>query len=371
MKEFSGLNFGSQDYLNLSTHPEVVDAAIKAIQDYGVHSSGSGILMGNTDISIKLENAISDHLQATDTQLFPTGWGAGFGVVSGLVRPDDHVVLDVFAHSCLQEGAMASTKNVHRFRHLDNDDLRRVLSTIRASDTANAVMVITEGLFSMHADAPDLRTVQDLCHEFDATLVVDVAHDLGSTGPGGTGQIGIQGMVGKIDIVMGSFSKTFASNGGFVATKSRSLRNFIQVFASTTLFTNALSPSQAAAICASLSIVRSPEGERLRQSLASVSNHIHEHLKRHGLTVHGIGGPIAPVSVGNEAAGRLVCSLLPSNGILANLAEYPVVPKNDSRIRLQMMASHTEDDVSRLATTLRSAVDEANEVLQFRPGTVV
>jgi 7-keto-8-aminopelargonate synthetase-like enzyme len=216
-----GVNFASQDYLSLASHPEIKLAATEAIGEYGVHSAGSAAFLGNTKYSIALEQKIGEFLQMEHVVLFPTGWAAGYGVIKGLLRPNDHIVMDGLAHACLQDGAAAATSNVYLHRHLDATSARRWLSRIRARDSENAILVVTEGLFSMDSDTPDLAAFQALCREYQATLMVDVAHDLGCIGDDGRGHIGLQKLLGSIDLVMGSFSKTFASNGGFVACKSR------------------------------------------------------------------------------------------------------------------------------------------------------
>ena len=199
--------------------------------------------------------------------LFPTGWAAGYGVIRGLVRSADHIVMDTLSHACLQEGANAATRNIYQFRHLDTDHCRRWLSQIRAKDTENGILVVTEGLFSMNSDTPDIAALQELCHEWNATLVVDVAHDLGSLGDYGRGHIGEQRMIGKIDLVMGSFSKTFASNGGFVACRNRAIKEYLRFYASPGTFSNALSQAQAAVVLKAFEIVESQEGGRLRAAL--------------------------------------------------------------------------------------------------------
>ncbi|RYE95825.1 MAG: aminotransferase class I/II-fold pyridoxal phosphate-dependent enzyme, partial [Oxalobacteraceae bacterium] len=193
--EFTGLNFGTQDYLALSSDAAIKAVATAVIDEYGVHSAGSSALAGNTKYSLRLEQTISEFLDMKHTTLYPTGWAAGYGVIKGLVRPADHIVMDGLAHACLQEGAYASTPNVHLHGHLNLDSVRRHLRKIRAKDAINGIMVVTESLFSMDSDTPDLRSLQGLCHEFGATLLVDVAHDLGSMGLGGRGLLGEQHML--------------------------------------------------------------------------------------------------------------------------------------------------------------------------------
>src|SRR6202165_1235651 len=278
-----GVNFASQDYLSLSSHPIIKSIAKETIERCGVHSAGSPALVGNTSHSGALERKIADFLNMQEVVLYPTGWAAGFGVIKGLVRSVDHVVMDMLSHSCLQEGAHAATNNIHLFRHLDNEYCRNILTKIRAKDKENGILVVTEALFSMDSDTPDLAGLQALCHEFNDTLVVDVAHDLGCLGDEGRGHIGLQSMLGRIDIVMGSFSKTFASNGGFVACKSRAVKEYLRFYSAPATFSNALSPVQAATILKAFEIVESKEGRAQRSALMANILSLREQLRQAGL----------------------------------------------------------------------------------------
>lgn len=368
--QFAGLNFGTQDYLGLSSDPEIKAVAKAVIDEYGVHSAGSSALAGNTKYSLRLEETISAFLGMEHTVLYPTGWAAGYGVIKGLVRPTDHVVMDGLAHACLQEGAYSATANVHLHGHLNVDSVRRHLRRIRAKDTTNGILVVTEGLFSMDSDTPDLGALQDLCHEYGATLLVDVAHDLGSMGPGGRGFIGEQGMLGQVDIVMGSFSKTFASNGGFVSCNSAAVRQYLKYYGSTATFSNALSPVQAATVTKAFDIVQSERGQQLRSLLMKRIGQLHEALTAEGLKYIGNPSPIVPVLVGDEALARLMSRHLPALEVIANLVEYPAVAKGNARLRLQMMPAHSLENVQALASRLRTAIDLAQvEYVRYRAAT--
>lgn len=356
---FSGLNFGTQDYLALSSDPEIKEVAKAVIDEYGVHSAGSSALAGNTKYSLRLEEMISRHLGVQHTLLYPTGWAAGYGVIKGLVRPGDHVVMDALAHACLQEGANSATGNVHLHGHLNVDAARRHLKRIRDKDAKAAILVVTESLFSMDSDTPDLKALQDLSHEYGATLLVDCAHDLGAMGPGGTGFIGQQGMLGKLDIVMGSFSKTFASNGGFVACRSVAVKQYLKFYGCSATFSNALSPVQAATVTKAFEIVRSDKGQRLRATLMDRIEQLRGALTAEGLRFMGDPSPIVPVRVGDEALARLVSRRLPALEVISNLVEYPAVAKGDARLRVQMMPTHTVEHVRTLAARLRKAIDAA------------
>lgn len=354
-----GVNFGSQDYLGLASHDSIHEAAIRALSDFGPHSAASAILQGNSSLSRRLENALAEHMQTEHVLLFPTGWAAGFGTIVGLVRPNDHVVLDQNSHACLMQGARAATDKHTFFRHNDVADARRKLSKIRAKDADNAILVVTEGIFSMDSDSPDIFALQETCREFNAVLLVDVAHDLGASGPQGTGQLGLQGMLGKVDLVMGAFSKTFSSNGGFLATHSASVRHLVSIYGSSHAFSNALSPIQSGIVKEALRIVCSAEGESLRARSLSNIRQLRAAFEADGLECYGQPSPIVPVGVGDERLAKLTARALEANGLIANMVEYPAVARGRARFRFQVMATHTPEQIDTAARIFRRSLAEA------------
>ncbi len=363
-QEIAGVNFASQDYLTLASHPSIKEAALKAIKDYGVHSAGSGALLGNTTGSLALESEISDFLDGRPTVLYPTGWSAGFASVQGIIRPDDHVVIDVLAHSCLQEGARAATSNIHFHGHLNIRAVERRLQRIRSRDTKNGILVITESLFSMHSDTPDIGALRALCDEYNAQLLVDCAHDFGSIGEVGLGHLGLQNMVDAADIIIGSFSKTFASNGGFVSVKTIEAAEYLKYYSATQTFSNALSPVQAATVLEAFSIVRSNEGKRRRKSLMNNVLYMRREMKKVGLETLGDPSAIIPVRVGAEGLARIASRNLSTLGAIANLVEYPAVPQGGARFRVQVMSEHTSEDIDTLVKLMLQAMKEAD--LEYR-----
>lgn len=358
-RAFTGINFASQDYLSLSSHPRIKEAAKEAIEAFGVHSAGSAALLGNTQRSLDLEQRLSEFLRREHVVLYPTGWSAGFGAVQGLVRPQDHVVMDVLAHSCLQQGALAATRNIHFHGHLNLEGVRRRLRKIRETDARNGILVVTESLFSMHADTPDLAALKKICEEHDAVLLVDVAHDLGCIGEDGLGHLGLQNMLERADVIIGSFSKTFASNGGFVVSGSRAVKEYLKYYSATQTFSNALSPAQAASVVAALDIVRSDEGRQLRRALMDNVLYLRRRLQDARFEVLGDPCAIVPVKVGAEGHARLAAQRLARLEAIANLVEYPAVPRGGARFRLQVMAKHTHGEIDAFVERLRLAVDEA------------
>ncbi len=353
------INFASQDYLGLSNHPAIKQAAMVAIEHYGVHSAGSPALMGNTRLSRKLEARLAAFTGFADVTLFPTGWAAGFGIVRLLAGPGDHIVIDKLAHACLMEGATCSTRNVRVFPHLDNAAAIQAVKEIREGDARCGILVVTESLFSMDSDTPDIGELQSACHQHAATLLVDCAHDLGAMGTTGRGELELQDLVGKVDVLMGSFSKTFASNGGFVATNDPTLKLAIVGSCGPALFSNAMSPIQAAVVHAAIDLVESEEGEYRRAQLLANACQLREGLRSLGLQVIGAPSPIVPFVVGETAFARLLYRSMTARGAVVNLVEFPAVARDAARIRLQVMSDHRPEHIEFFLGIVMDALDEA------------
>lgn len=358
----AGVNFGSQDYLNLASAPQVVGAAHAAAEKWGVHSAGSASLMGLTGLTTELEARVAAFLGLKDATVFPTGWGAGYGVIKTLVTPRDHVVIDLLAHACLQEGARNATGNIHTFPHLSTDAVKRRLARIRRDAPSAGILVVSETVFSMDSDVPDVAALQQICREHGATLLVDVAHDLGAIGETGRGYLEIQGIVGKVDIVMGSFSKTFASNGGFVASNHPALKLALRSGCGPLTFTNSMSPIQAAVVLKCFDIVESAEGAQRRERLMDNILYMREQLETHEFRIPGQPSAIIPVFLGDNATSRLMTRYALENGAVVNLVEYPAVSRNTCRWRVQVMADHTKQHIDKfvqIAVAARANVEKA------------
>lgn len=355
----SGVNLASQDYLSLSAAPEVRAAAIAAVEAEGVHSAGSAALMGITQGSLLLERELADFTGYLDCTVFPIAWAAGYGVITSLVRPHDHVIIDVLAHACLQEGARAATPNVHKVPHLKNQAVEKRLRRLRETSPESGILVVTESLFSMDSDSPQIAELQELCKKYSATLLVDCAHDLGALGATGRGVLEEQGLVGQVDLLMGSFSKVFGSPGGFVCANTPSLKWGLRYSCGPSTFTNAMSPIQAAVVRASLGLIRGDEGAARRERLARNVYRLRSTLTRSGHRVLGRPSAVVPVIVGDVAYARILSKYLLRRGAIVNLVEYPAVSAKSSRLRLQVMADHTPDDIEEFVATLRAAEQDA------------
>jgi len=358
-RRFDGPNYCSQDYLSLASHEAIKEAAISAIRQFGVHSAGSSALLGNTMISRELEAELADFINYEHVLLFPTGWAAGYGVINALVRPDDWVIMDALSHACLQEGAKAATNNVVSVPHLDNAAFERRLARIRASHPHSFILAITETVFSMDSDTPDFQAFLEICRSYGAVSLVDVAHDLGCLGPNGRGQLELQNAIGGPDILIGSFSKTFASNGGFIATRAAATKEYLKMYSCPQTFSNALSPIQVAIVRPALDIVRSSDGDRRRDQLRSNSTYLRSQLAQNGFICLGEPSAIVPVLLGHDEPARILWCNLSNRGIASNLVEFPGVAVNRSRIRMQVQSAHTNAHADYFVKELVAAREDA------------
>lgn len=355
------INYASQDYLGLGTDVRIHEAAKEAIDRFGIHSSGSPVLLGRHELMVMLEEQLCERFQRDRCVLYPTGWAAGFGVVAGLVRPTDTVLMDKLAHNCLQVGAQV-TAHVHRFRHNDVGELEDLLRKARERSASSGVFILIESLYSMDADSPDLPQVLSLARRYDAIVILDVAHDFGAMGEHGLGLLEQVAPSSYPDVIMGSFSKTFASNGGFVMC-SPAVHEYLCYHSPPHIFSNALSPVQAATITQALDIIFSEEGHALRKRLLSNVLSLRKELEHHGIEVGGVPSPIVPAFVGDEALARITSGLLAEKGLLANLVEFPAVARGTARFRFQAMPQHGTDTAHRAAQILAAAVQQAHQAL--------
>ena len=363
-----GINFSSQDYLGLANRQEMKDAARAAIDQFGVHSAGSPALCGRTSITLQLEEKIASILGFESSLIYPTGWAAGFGVVTGLVREADTILIDALCHNCLQEGAKYASKNLRKYNHNDLTHLSELLKEERSNNAQGAIFIITETLFSMDSDSPDLNALILLAISFEAILILDIAHDFGAMGKNGRGLIDSLSVPNWQNhaVVMGSFSKTFASNGGFVACQE-SVRQYLRSYSSSQLFSNAISPIQTSVVVNSLKIVFSSEGDSLRTQLMNNIDALRNSLKHHSLDMAGIPSPIVPVFVGgdknNEAIARLTSKHLIKNQLHANLVEFPSVPRGKARFRFQVMSTHLGEEIKQASLAMSLSRHSAREEL--------
>ena len=354
----SGLDFSARDHLSLATHLAVRQAALAALADAPAEGKH-----GAKGLSQEIEEVLGALLRMPHVTLFPNGWGAAFGAITALVNAEDYVVMDERARAALAQGANAATRSVLRHRHLDTGHVRELLAAIRERDSENGILVVTEGLFGVDADMPDLPLMQHLCREYGATLLVDAAQDLGVLGPNGSGALGEQAMLGKVDIVTGDFAHSFAAQGGFVASGSRAVKRQLQLFAGPYEGSGALASVAAASVLASLRIATDAAGDALRARLLRNSLALRAHLLEGGMRCLGTAPSVLPLWIGSEQVARLAARTLARAHVAVEAVEFPEALPGAARLRLQVTAAHTPQQLRDGARRIAAAVADAAAAL--------
>jgi len=362
---FEGPNFATQDYLGLASHPSTKEVALQVTKEFGIHSGGAALAFGTHPYYLDFQREISDFWGVKSSILYSTGWMAGYGVIKGLIRPWDHIIMDRLAHNCLQEGARAATRNVHITEHLDEQAMVDKLKEIRAKDKENAILVVTESLFSMDSDTPDLALLQRESKKYDAFLLIDMAHDLGGIGKKGLGALENQNITDMSNvIVMGSGSKSLSSNIGFVGCNDEKVIEFMRYFSPPYMFSNVVAPPQCAVALHNLRIIRSEEGERLREKVMNNAIYLRKELTSKGYECIGNPSPIVILLTGDELVSRIVSRLMLNCGVVVNGIEFPIVPKGKARLRLQLQAIHTKEHLDTFVTKFDECYKQANVVVK-------
>jgi 7-keto-8-aminopelargonate synthetase-like enzyme len=358
------LNFSSQDYLGLSQNDEVKNAARIAIDEYGIHTASSPILTGRNKLTEKLEETLAGILGMEQCLLYPTGWGACFGAIAALVTGNDQLILDSLSHNSLQTAAKYSVECAQKFKHNDINHLESLLKKSRSKNPEGAIFVVVESLYSMNSDIPDLANILDLTMKYEAILILDIAHDFGAMGEKGLGILETVRNKNLDNVVVcGAFSKSFASNGGFVAGPEVIRRQLI-VFSPTYTFSNGISPMQCAVAQKCAEIIFSEQGTILRKKLKKNINDAIGEFKNYRFVTIGVPSPIVPVLIGPEDLTRLMAREMTNKGVLANMAEFPAVPKGKSIFRFQMMSNHRKEHIVEAARTLAATRTEAEGMLR-------
>jgi 8-amino-7-oxononanoate synthase len=344
------LMFGSNDYLDLIPHPKVKEAAAHAIKKYGSGCSGSRLLNGTLDLHVKVEAELADFVRKDAAIIFGTGFQANYATLSALTEKGDVMICDHNLHASLVEGALRSPARTMRFRHNDMDHFERCLENTPPEDK---ILVVSEGVFSMEGDIADLRGIMKLAKPYGARVYVDEAHGIGVLGPTGAGAAEHLGVLGDVDIVMGTFSKSLASVGGFIAGE-RAVVDYLKHTARPFVFSASLPAASVAAVDAALHIMRK-EPER-RQRLLRIAQLLRDELNSRGFSVLPGETAIVPVVIQNELDLCRLCKALLEEGIYINPVLRPAAAQN--LLRISCTAAHTEAHVERLVRTLvRVAAD--------------
>ncbi len=337
---------GSNNYLGLTSDPEVIEASIKAVEKYGTGCSGSRFLNGTLDLHLQLESELADFLHKEDIVMFSTGFQSNLGIISSLVRLGDYAICDKENHASIYDGCKLSYGKMVRYKHADMDDLRAVLE--RLPESAGK-LIITDGVFSMGGDIAKLPEIVELAKEFGARIMVDDAHGLGVIGEGGRGTASHFGLEKEVDVYMGTFSKSLAGLGGYMAA-SRDVCEFVRHDSRPFIFSASITPGSCAASLAALRILRRCP-ERVAH-LAHIAQYMRDGLTRKGIKHRDSETPIIPLYMTDAMSTLKAAADLFDAGVYVNPVLPPATPPTECLLRTSYMATHTEE-----------IIDEALEII--------
>jgi len=352
------LMFGSNSYLGLTNHPKIKEAAKKAIDKYGTGCAGSRFLNGTLDIHIELEDRLAKLVGKAGALCFSTGFQVNLGVVSVLTGRRDHVILDELDHASIIEGSRLSFSRVLKFKH---NDMRSLESKLKICTPESLKLIVVDGIFSMEGDIIKLPELVNLSEKYNATVMLDDAHSIGVLGKKGAGTADHFGLTDKVDLIMGTFSKSLASLGGFIASDDEII-NFIKHNSRSLIFSASITPPSAATVLAALDIMES-EPERI-QHLWDLTSHALEGFKEAGFDTGKSESPIIPLFIRDNIKALQLTQMLLADGIFVNPVVSPAVPKEDSLIRYSLMATHTKEQVEESIDKITKAAQELGILAQ-------
>jgi 8-amino-7-oxononanoate synthase len=333
------LMFGSNSYLGLTNHPKIKEAAKKAIDKYGTGCAGSRFLNGTLDIHIQLENRLAKLVGKDEALCYSTGFQVNLGVVSVLTGRKDYLLLDELDHASIIEGSRLSFSKVLKFAH---NDMKALENKLKKCAHDSIKLIVVDGIFSMEGDIVKLPELVKLAEKYNATIMIDDAHSIGVLGKNGSGTASHFKLTDKVDLIMGTFSKSLASLGGFIASDKDTI-NYIKHNSRTLIFSASMTPASAASVLAALDIMES-EPERT-QRLWDVSNYALRNFKAAGFDTGKSESPIIPLFIRDDIKALKLTQMLLADGVFVNPVVSPAVPKEDCLIRFSLMATHTNEQV--------------------------
>jgi 8-amino-7-oxononanoate synthase len=340
------VTLGSNNYLGLTLDPRVKQAARDALEEYGPALTGSRFMNGTTPLVLELEREIAAWMGSEDALVFTTGYQANVGAIATLLGPTDTVVVDSGDHASIMDAVAMSRAKVRPVRHNRYDKMEQMLE--RAAGDGGGVLCVVDGIFSMEGDVGDLPRIAEMCRNHGARLMVDEAHGVGVLGARGAGAAELMGVEDEVDLRMGTFSKSLASCGGFIAGPTEVI-DFLRVQSRAFMFTAAAVPAAVGAALGALRVIRSDEGPELMKRLLDNAAYLRSGLKSLGFTVIDAGTmpdgseivtPIVPVLVGDDWNAVELWKALYDGGVYTNVAIYPAVQRGGALLRTSVMATH-------------------------------
>jgi len=333
------LMFGSNSYLGLTNHPKIKEASKKAIDKYGTGCAGSRFLNGTLDIHIELEERLAELVGMEGALCYSTGFQVNLGAVSVLTGRKDHVLLDELDHASIIEGSRLTFSKVLKYSH---NDMHALESKLKRCPPDTLKLIVTDGIFSMEGDIVNLPELVRVAEKYNATVMIDDAHSIGVIGKNGSGTASHFGLTDKIDLIMGTFSKSLASLGGFIASDKYTI-NYLKHNSRSLIFSASMTPASAASVLAAIDIMVN-EPERISH-LWEITRYALKGFREAGFDTGKSETPIIPLFIRDDIKALLLTKVLLADGIFVNPVVSPAVPKEDCLIRYSLMATHTKEQV--------------------------
>ena len=334
------LMFGSNCYTGLVNDPRIKEAAIEATKKYGTGCAGSPFLNGTLDLHKQLEAAIARYIGKEDVMIYSTGFGVNLGVVSCLTGPKDYILWDEQDHASIIEGMRASFSKSLKYRHNDMESLEQKL---RQCDPDRLKLIVSDSVFSMEGDVANVKRITELAKQYNAAVMIDEAHGIGVFGEGGRGVCHAQGVAQDVDLIMGTFSKSFASLGGFIAT-DKEITNYLRHHSRSYIFTASITPASTAAALKAIEIMETEPD--LQENLWKLTNYALEGFRNMGIEIGNTSTPIIPLYVRDNFKTFAITRDLLEEGVFVNPVVSPAVAPQDTLIRFSLMATHTKEQVT-------------------------
>jgi len=334
------LMFGSNSYLGLTTHPAIKEAAIKATEKYGTGCAGSRFLNGTLDIHVELEKKLAEFVHKDAALVYSTGFQVNIGVIPTVTGRNDYLLIDELDHASIIEATRLSFAKVMKYRHNDMHSLERIL---KRCEPNRVKLIVVDGIFSMDGDIVDLPEIVKLADKYDASVMVDDAHAIGVIGENGSGTASHFGLTKKVDLIMGTFSKSLAALGGFIASDFETI-NYIKHNSRSLIFSASITPASAATVIAALEILKN-EPERMK-NLWEMTHYALENFKRLGFDTGLSHTPIIPLYIRDNIKTLTLTKMLFDEGVFVNPVVSPAVSKDNTLIRFSLMATHTKEQIN-------------------------
>lgn len=345
------LMFGSNSYLGLTNHPKIKEASIEAIRKYGTGCAGSPFLNGTLDIHIELEEKLADFVGKEKAIVYSTGFHTNIGVIPTIVGRGDYIIGDELNHASIVEGRRLSFATYMKYKHNDMESLEAVLKKIPYESIK---LIVMDGVFSMEGDVAKLPVIVELAEKYNASVYVDEAHSLGVFGEGGRGICNHFGLTDRVDLIMGTFSKSLATIGGFIATDADTI-NFLKHHSRSYIFSASISPAATASVIAALDVIKQ-EPERIK-NLWEITNYSLDAFRSRGFEIGPTETPIIPLYIRDNDKTFIITQELYEQGIFVNPVIPPACAPDATLIRFSLMATHTkaqiDEAVDKLTKTFR------------------